>query len=655
MSSSELPGKYECTLDPLDGNKYTTGIVMEKDTDNFLFRTPNASAFNMTISKKNCRPKTKKSLAFRDTKKSEKASPPLPLTDTVLFDKEQAPIAIGSTRSLKQDKVPKEAVNWETYKPTLRVYSLKTMMDDKFEYYVRINSVSRRSAGEKTGFTWNCTLLQPTDGDTNNINVSYPPPADDPKEVAFWNNLQLRRRAAEKQDACKKEADEAILSLNHELELLSKVEPSSVSPLSTPSRKKMHENDYFHAQIHCDSKTPFDDEKKTVECLEGNQTQKGYVFRVTGKVMQIANDKITIELYAIESFNRKEDKKWSSLENIPTKQYTIRNDRALLIWRTYERFIQHDPKVGEQFQSQIACKISGALQVVYGDRLYITPACLRKDVSDEPIRDVLGTVKEISGNTMIVSLFLKEDPIKPLYFGVRATSQTDFKLDYNPKHALWKHYSRLEEDGSQQVGTVPVILKNVPGDGDCFLYALFRALANRHLLQSLTATTLPPNAVANEGTFIVAFRQYLADHLDSKLTALIQSLEKDRIESENNTFQLKIQGLSTPFQTILQSSATLDIKLADLKKAVTTLGTYVSEPEVELTKELLATLGIILDIKNDVTEKSHLYNLNERRIVLVNLRETHYNWYEFPSTTTKGGTIRRRRRRPPPRRTLRRR
>lgn len=621
MSSSELPGKYECTLDPLDGNKYTTGIVMEKDTDNFLFRTPNASAFNMTISKKNCRPKTKKSIAFRDTKKSEKASPPLPLTDTVLFDKEQAPIAIGSTRSLKQDKVPKEAVNWETYKPTLRVYSLKTMMDDKFEYYVRINSVSRRSAGEKTGFTWNCTLLQPTDGDTNNINVSYPPPADDPKEVAFWNNLQLRRRAAEKQDACKKEADEAILSLNHELELLSKVEPSSVSPLSTPSRKKMHENDYFHAQINCDSKTPFDDEKKTVECLEGNQTQKGYVFRVTGKVIQIANDKITIELYAIESFNRKEDQKWSSLENIPTKQYTIRNDPALLIWRTYERFIQHDPKVGEQFQSQIACKITGALRVVYGDRFYITPACLRKDVSDEPIRDVLGTVKDISGNKMIVSLFLKEDPIKPLYFGVGPTSQTDFKLDYNPKHALWRHYSRLEEDGSQQVGTVPVILNNVPADGDCFLYALFRALANRHLLQSLTPTTLPSAAVANEGTFIVAFRQYLADHLDSKLT--------------------------------LQSSATLDNKLADLKKAVTTLGTYVSEPEVELTKELLATLGIILDIKNDVTEKSHLYNLNERRIVLVNQRETHYNWYEFPSTTTTGGTIRRRRR--PPRRTLRRR
>jgi hypothetical protein len=202
------------------------------------------------------------------------------------------------------------------------------------------------------------------------------------------------------------------------------------------------------------------------------------------------------------------------------------------------------------------------------------------------------------------------------------------------------------------VGTVQVILQNVEGNGDCFLYALFRALANRHLLQSLTPTTLPPAAVANEGTFIVAFRQYLADHLDSKLTALIQSLEKDRIESEN-TFQLKIKGLSTPFQTTLKSSATLDNKLADLKTAVTTLGTYVSEPEVELTKELLATLGIILDIKNDVTEKSHLYNLNERRIVLVNLRETHYNWYEFPSTTTKGGTIRRRRR--PPRRTLRRR
>ena len=618
---------YECQV---EGTEYKKGRVKSKDDDNFLFKGKTENDFTRTIAKNKCRLQSKtkkKSVVFRDLNV-------VPLTDTVLFDKEQAPIAIGSTRSVKQDA--KDAVNWGTYKPTLRVYSLKTVMDDKFEYYVRINSVFRPSS---TLFTWNCTLLQPTDGDTHNINVSFPPPTNDPKELAFWNNLQLRRSAMEKQDACKKEADELILSMNHELELMESGSPSS-SPSSSPStssRKKMNENDYFHAQVICDSNF------QTLECLEGTQ-KGGNVFRVTGKVIQITQENITIELYAIESFNRLKPE-----DQITTKQYTIKNDPQLLIWRSYERFIQNQPLVGEQFQSQIACNITAASTGLGSFSL----ACLRKD--KDPIRDVLGTVKEISGNTMTVSLFLKEDTIQPLYYGDGdgMTSKTDFKLDYNPKYPLWKHYSRLEEDGSQQLGTVPVTLRDVSGNGDCFFYALFQALSNRNLVQKLTPT-LPKNKVENVDKFIVAFRRYLADNLDSKLTMLVQSLKNE----EEKTFNLKIQGLSTPFQNTLKSSATLVTKLTELKKAVTTRGTYVSEPEVELTKEFLTKLGIFLDIKNNITKtqwnsQSNLYNLNEQRIVLVNIDENHYNWYKFPAKPTQGGkTFCRRPRR---RRTLRRR
>lgn len=679
--------KYECQV--TDDGKWKSGRVKSKDQDHYLFRGLLQQEFNTTIAKSKCRvkkthSKTKKSIAFRDLKSTSDQSPPLPLTDTIVFDKEQAPVAIGSTRSLKQDKLPKDDVNWETYKPTLRVYSLKTVMDDKFEYYVRINSVSRPSSSEDTLFTWNCTLLQPTDANTQNINVSFPPPPEDPKQVVFWNHLQVRRRATEKQEACKKEADEVIQSLKHELELLSKAEPppsaaSSKTPSSSSREKKIRENDYFHAQVNCDSDTPFTDENQTLQCLEGNQDKKGYVFRVTGKVIQITKEHITIDLYAIETFNRKDEKQWTLLDKIQTKQYKIRNDPQLLIWRSYERFVvQYEPKLGDQFQSKIACKITGAvldLGGIYGDRLYINNTnCLQKKDSKEPLRDVLGTVKKVSGNKMTVGLFLKEDPVKPLYYGEGLSSKTDFTLDYNPKkYALWKHSFRLVEDGSQQVGTVSVTLRDVEGDGNCFFRALFQALSSRRLIEKLTPT-LPPDAIKDETIFIGAFRQYLADNIDAKLQSLIKSLQdpslvQERVDRtkgdlvqdpslDSETIKLKIQGLSKEFQTILKSSASLDNKLAELKNAVSRSGTYVSEPEVELTQELLAKLGIFLVIQNDKTKWTHLYNLNEQRIVLVNVDEKHYKWCEFPppsSTKGGGGTTTFRRRRRQRHRTLRRR
>ena len=153
--------------------------------------------------------------------------------DNMVFHKDQASIAIRSTRSSSSSK--KLLPNWETYKPTLNIYSLKTMLHNKFEYYVRINKVIEEPDSRSKLFTWKCTLLQPTDGEVQTISVSFPPPNKiktkaDQNALAFWKNLEIRRNAIEKKGACMTEANEAILHLNHEFQLLT-------APLSKSSLK----------------------------------------------------------------------------------------------------------------------------------------------------------------------------------------------------------------------------------------------------------------------------------------------------------------------------------------------------------------------------------------------------------------------------------
>jgi hypothetical protein len=620
--------------------------------------------------------KKKKTISFRgdDAKKQEKDSLPLPLTDTVLFHKEQAPSAISATRSLKHHKSPKEAVAWETYKPALHIYSLKTTLMDGFQYYVRVNSVSRssKSQGSSSSFTWNCTLMQTHDGETRNLTFSFPPTLSkssskhELEERAFWIHLEVRRHASEKQNACKKEAEEAILALQHELQLLLEQEDDEVlpsrsmsshhpstatvvdltkaSPPNNPTATTVKENDYFQAFIAC-SKTSFENDDSAIKCLEGKL--KGGVYRISGKILKVTDSQITIEVHAIRHSKKTSSSPEEDLDNhVEMKEYTIRNDPTLLIWKTYTRVDHRDPpKVGQMFESKISCNVSSATwdkQWIYGDRIYIKPTCLRQKEPDAKDQEVVGTVTKIQDKKWVVSLYLKESPLKQIFYGNRI-SQTGFELYYNPsKYELWKNYKPLVEDGTQLPGTIQVTLENVPGDGSCFFYALFEALTNRRLFddQKFQPDILSVQATRERPVFMREFRSYLAENMKKRFSELLQHLDHDDLPESRSA---KIEGLSKEFQDIIESSATKNDKIVELQKAVEKSTCYVSEPEVQETQELLSGLGIFLDIKNGAKWKdtSYLYNMNLNRIVLVNNND-HYKWYKFP-VEKKGGRKTRRR------------
>jgi hypothetical protein len=401
--------------------------------------------------------------------------------------------------------------------------------------------------------------LQPTDGEVQTISVSFPPPPPnkiktkaDQNALAFWKHLEIRRNAIAKEGACMREANEAILHLNHEFQLLTA--PLSKSSLKddyqdiTEEEKEeeeeqketkkinIQENDIFTAKINCNIDTFKTDtatvkgsnsfssyitrflstististkskednkEDRIQQCFENTQKEKDYVFQLTGKVIEIyeenQNEFVKIELQKIESFdtlaNKSLSKDFDQLKRKPT--YSIKNDPSLLIWRTYKK------------QSN----------------------------------DSEGT------NSSMVT----------------------------------------------------ATLQDVPDDGDCFFYALYRALDNRNLLATMYEKKTP-----TEEDFIKNLRIYL-----SKI------LNEDNTTNDND-----------------------NKKVESLKQVISQPKTWVSEIEVNKMKELLSNHEITLDIKNNNDndhkwKKDMLLLLDEKkqRIVLVNEDNQHYKWYKFPPPT----------------------
>ena len=213
-------------------------------------------------------------------------------------------------------------------------------------------------------------------------------------------------------------------------------------------------------------------------------------------------------------------------------------------------------------------------------------------------------------------------------------------------------------------------LITVPGDGNCFFYALYQALENKNLLHSFVTAYLSNYNISNEKNFTDNLRNYLStnNEFSNDYMSLINaycSLREQTInelidannippEKQNDFIQSNEYKIQEAFSTILrglplqvQSIITREIggdnssdyqtncnndklKQEVLNYILDTLrykNFWAAELEVKFIEKLLKKININLAVVYSQENKNIDTLVSEpNTIVLINDDENHYNW-----------------------------
>lgn len=512
--------------------------------------------------------------------------------------------------------------DWNKENPVIDgQYHYKTTLLNGFPYYVKVNSVGKHENKGIPTSVWKCTLLQPTDNEVKGpYDFHFPPKTQ--YETKFWNHLKKRKHASTKQNQCDDALQRAMDDMDREIALLEENPPPSrksaaASPTKTPKKtpkktptppKKTpttpkntptptpqeapdtpEEDDIFQASIFCAERNwkQFLSGTGANACLESGGNKEDGVFHTTGRIVNISGvDKeeertITVELYSLESQAKEKIKSLAWFT--PKVKVPVKYDPTYSIWRTYKR-IRKLP-INQYFS------------------VLLSSQCVNGFVSKNK-------------DDIKVQLWMK--------------SSTDEFTDVPIGKVRQNIWEKIElEDGKDKPGcTVPVTLKDAGGNGNCFYYSLFEALSNRRLLEHLKDLT----TTTSKYTFNTTFREYISEHI--QLGAFVKYMTELK-KKEPDTFNVALQGFPQDIVNAFDSSNEADIQ-KNIRTSMKTPGTYVTQLEVKAIQELLLEkCNILLHIlSRPWARDKKAYALNiPNRIVLVNLDNQHYQYYEFPTTT----------------------
>ena len=516
-------------------------------------------------------------------------------------------------------------------------YHYKTTLLNGFPYYVKVNSVEKHeNKGIPTSSVWKCTLLQPTDNEVKGpYDFHFPPKTQ--YETKFWNHLKKRKHASTKQNQCDDALQRAMDDMDHEIALLEENPPPSRKSAASPTTPKKtlpstpkktlpttpkktpdtpEEDDIFQARVYCAERKwrQFLTGTGANACLESENKEDGVFHTIIGRIVNLSGvdkekreETITVELYSLHSHAKEKIESLAWFK--PNVKVPVKYDPMYSIWRTYER-IRKLP-INQYFS------------------VLLDSGCVNGFVSKN-----------------------KDDIKVQLWMKGSTDEFTDVPIGEGPvSENIWRKYEL--EDGKEKTGcTVPVTLKDAGGNGNCFYYSLFEALSNRGLL--LKTKDILKISTSKEG-FNTTFREYVSKNM--KLDDFVKSM-KHLKTTELDTFKVALEGFPQDIVNAFNSSNEADIP-KQIRESMKTPCTYVTQLEVQAIQELLLEkCNILLHVLSTpwTTSPNQAHALNiPNRIVLVNLGNEHYQYYEFP--TTKGGkrnTRRTQKRRNPKKKTLRR-
>jgi len=191
----------------------------------------------------------------------------------------------------------------------------------------------------------------------------------------------------------------------------------------------------------------------------------------------------------------------------------------------------------------------------------------------------------------------------------------------------------------------PVRSVDAGADGDCFYYSVYDALQAHRLLERVTTHLRIPNT---KEEFVNAIRALISDRSDAELLKLYRQIcelhtseynsredfDSHLKESAHPSWLLKLLRetfLRYDFEShecIEHANDSVQVLtfIRKGKRLIRTRGSYTSNIEPFITKQLLNSAGIYLDIKN----RKWLRLLNiQNRIVLRNMMEGHFQYFRF--------------------------
>lgn len=333
----------------------------------------------------------------------------------------------------------------------------------------------------------------------------------------------------------------------------------------------------------------------------------------------------------VKSKSKSESESKSKSKSISSKIRNVIDDIDLLPYFSKTP----EPEVGDEFKSMIDCDMTPRKFELIGYRGVSIPASCLKHTNYEG-KNVNGKITAKKNNN--ITFTLKNENNENVYSNGWNVSN-DFTIPYDANYTIWKNYNTSTMRSFQ--------LREAGGGGNCFFFSLFFALSEKKLLDTLNIDVL----TKDKDQFNTTFRAFLAAELKQTLTDFVTNYYSS-IPKENVSLIKK--GLSQEFQKILndRKNESVEDTVKQLQDAIKKPGTYVSEIEVKKTIEILKNYGVTLVILNDPNSNNSIVNLdpkkytiNDKTIILANIKEGHYQWLD-PVKSSSGGTRRRLPRKP---------
>jgi hypothetical protein len=208
---------------------------------------------------------------------------------------------------------------------------------------------------------------------------------------------------------------------------------------------------------------------------------------------------------------------------------------------------------------------------------------------------------------------------------------------------------RLSDQELESPDSGEVWINKTLEQGDCFFSSLFRAFKERDLLSTVTHS-LPDLRSSTEVRFISSFRKLIAKEiLENRLPFTINERKTREDAYDFYAGMGESLGAAIAYDEVLpdwfKKAFVNGIKsrkhfLSVCAKAVRKRKEYVGQLEVEITKRLLAEIGIILEIEG--MRRSLLPKMKDGLplIVLFNEFGGHYEYFSFGKRCTRKNTVR---------------